>query len=1250
MLKKYKTVASPWIFGVLFFVFFIVLSYGFIVLLNTKSFSGSLKQAKVTSSIIKKKYFFDDYKNKENKEILQSYFLKKISKRPYVDKINLIINEKGNRPYTVFPDSDISLDDIFAEKINSTLVFYDINSFYYTLVYPVDIGSERSVYLLFQGNISSFLKFSHMTEFYIGMSLVCFLIIGWSFYHQYLKLKITIAGELETEKILAEKSRNDEITARFARSVLLSGSLNETAVFAREAASQLIGGEYAFAGYMDGSQSYLNICLSSSKYEEILGETNTVRKICRFYGIWKRAMDLKKSLYTNEATDDDRKLPGRNSDYKASSVLAVPAVIKDQVVGIIVVANRKIPFTQSDMKALERIASIYAVSIQKESVFAKLKESENQFRVAFKTNPEAVLITTFPEGIIVDYNQGFLSFLGYEANEIVKNKMSGTFLWQNKVDRENIISKIESHGKITNYEAKFVCKEGAVTGLISAAKVFLNGRPHMLSIIRNIEKLKSVEDELRKERAFLSMVVETSPAGIVAVDGKTGHILYANQRTSDILEVSIDGLKKKNITDEDWDIRDFNLNKIDPKDHIFNILQDSRQAQYDIKHTFLSGQGKRVYLSMNATPIIDDNCEVDVFVASVDDISHKVLTQKFLDEAEERLNSVIGTLPVILWSVDENGIISLCRGMGLKSLNLLPDSIVGESVYERYKDHEDILEFIKEGLNGKSFSRVLKFNGRYYQVTGSGMTDHNGKIVGISGLAADISQKIKMEDEQAILSAAIEQAAESIVITDNRGEIIYVNPAFENISGYSKLEAVGKKPSIIKSDYHDKFFYDDMWKSLKRGQIWNGYLRNRSKDGKFFEEEASISPVFDRYDKIQNFVAVKRDVTQERQMEKQLRKAQKMEAIGTLAGGIAHDFNNILFPIIGFTELLQAKTSDKSEDRRYLDNILSAAYRAKELVHQILTFSRQNEEEKRPVKLHVIVKEVLKLLRASIPSIIEIRYDIEETQFPVMADPIKIHQLVMNLGTNAYQAMEQTGGTLNITLQTIDLINEDIKALGFDSPQGKYVKLSITDTGTGIPKDVIDRIYEPYFTTKPQGKGTGLGLSTVHGIVISCGGLIRVESFEGQGSCFDVFLPAVNESHLPVNVVQEEEAEKGTESILIVDDEELIVEVIKDMLEDLGYSATIRTSSIDALEAFKAHPQKYDLVVTDHTMPNMTGIDLSREIRHLRPDIPIIVCSGFSDVITKQKAENLGISAFIMKPILKTDLSKAIRKCLDEKK
>jgi len=380
--------------------------------------------------------------------------------------------------------------------------------------------------------------------------------------------------------------------------------------------------------------------------------------------------------------------------------------------------------------------------------------------------------------------------------------------------------------------------------------------------------------------------------------------------------------------------------------------------------------------------------------------------------------------------------------------------------------------------------------------------------------------------------------------------------------------------------------------------------------------------------------------------ERQLQLLMKMQAIGTLAGGIAHDFNNILFPIVGFTELTMDDVPPESQARKNLEEILKATNRAKELVQQILTFSRQSGRERKPLKIQYVIKEALKLLRASIPASIDIQSEIDDACGPIKADPTQIHQVIMNLCTNAYQAMSDKGGTLFVSLGEIEIGFEDMME-NIGLKYGPHLCLTVRDEGAGMEPAVLERIFEPYYTTKEPGKGTGLGLSVIHGIVKNHGGHIRVKSRPGAGTTFEVFLPVIEDMEEEIKIQKKIEASRGSEHILLVDDEEPIVTMERRLLERLGYRVTSSTNSAEALRTFSDQPENFDLVITDMTMPRMTGEILARKMMDIKPSIPVILCTGFNERISEEKALEMGISRFVMKPVIKDELASAIRTVLD---
>ena len=411
------------------------------------------------------------------------------------------------------------------------------------------------------------------------------------------------------------------------------------------------------------------------------------------------------------------------------------------------------------------------------------------------------------------------------------------------------------------------------------------------------------------------------------------------------------------------------------------------------------------------------------------------------------------------------------------------------------------------------------------------------------------------------------------------------------------------------------------------------------------------APILDRDNRLESLVHVAHDITEQKSLEAELFQAHKMEAIGTMAGGIAHDFNNILTAILGYAELAQQQIEAGQLPGDYVAQVITAGRRAKDLVRQILTFSRKGKQEVGPLAPYPLVKEALKLLRAGLPSTIEIREEIDPASGAVMADPGKIHQVVVNLCTNAFHAMEEQKGTLTVSLHRTELTAADLAGHSPLAP-GPYLELMVKDSGSGIDPDTLPHIFEPYFTTKESDKGTGLGLAVVYGIVHSLGGLIKVESVLGQGSIFRVYLPTLTTTTEEPQAQRGERAPlpSGSERVMVVDDDPMITTMLAIMLGRLGYGVSPFQSSIKALAAFTANPGSFDLVITDQTMPGLTGAKLTHELLALRPELPIIICTGYSSVLSQDQALELGIKRYLTKPLDFRELASAIREVMGEER
>jgi PAS domain S-box-containing protein len=559
-----------------------------------------------------------------------------------------------------------------------------------------------------------------------------------------------------------------------------------------------------------------------------------------------------------------------------------------------------------------------------------------------------------------------------------------------------------------------------------------------------------------------------------------------------------------------------------------------------------------------------------------------------------------------------------------------------------------VVESSRQGSAQRDYV-VNRHLGKTFDVSASPVYDDQGRLTMVVHVARDVTTAMQREAESRRLSTAIEHASEVMVITDPNGVIEYVNPAFTVSTGYTRAELLGKNMNILNSGRQDQDFYRQMWQTILAGRTWSGHLINRKKDGTLYPEVCTISPVFEG-PKIASFVAVKRDVSKEESLERQLQQAIKLEAIGTLAGGIAHDFNNILSAILGFAYIAKNQLPQGDPTLHALDRIVGAGERAADLVKQILTFSRHDTSADpfKPLKIQYILKEVLQLLRSSLPSTIKLSQQLENDTGVIMADAGQIHQVIMNLCTNARQAIGDGYGEIAIRLRPVVLAPGMPEDRMPELPYGDYLELAVSDTGCGMDEAIKKRIFDPFFTTKPKDHGTGLGLSVVHGIVKKHRGAILVETTPGEGTTFRLFFPAVQSQSPPVESDKSgDTVPGGRERIVLVDDEALITELLYVSLERLGYRVTSFTDSLEAASFFRQNKAEVDLVISDVTMPNMTGTELAREILALHPQMPIILITGYHESIDREKVLRLGVREFLHKPMKKKELAQVIRRVLD---
>jgi PAS domain S-box-containing protein len=683
-----------------------------------------------------------------------------------------------------------------------------------------------------------------------------------------------------------------------------------------------------------------------------------------------------------------------------------------------------------------------------------------------------------------------------------------------------------------------------------------------------------------------------------------------------------------------------------------------RHARIDLEYRIITKDEHVRWIRDKASPIstIEKGLRFEGFM---EDITEAHSSENALRAASRRWQDTFNAMAESVAILDKDCHIVQSNAALRKLIGTTEAEIIGRPCWEVIHGARDKIDACPCQRVQKSRQResaVIDIGERRLEIAIDPQFDETSHISGFIHIMSDITEREKTD-------RALREARQTLItILDSIDATIYV----ADMATYDILFMNRQ----MKETFNGDFTGQHCWKAFRHRDtpcedctneklldangsptgvcVWEG--RNDVTDRWYLNHDRAIRWIDGRYVRLQ----VATDITQLKSLEKerqhtetQLRQAQKMEAIGTLAGGIAHDFNNILSAILGYAELALDDALNGRTSAQYIRQIIKAGGRARDLVQQILTFSRQTETEAKPIQVKPIVKEALKLLRASLPSTIEIRTDIQSEAI-VDADPIQIHQVIMNLCTNAGHAMRDSGGILEVKLIN-DMLSRKFTSRYPDMTPGPHLRIEVNDTGPGIAPEIMDKIFDPYFTTKEKGEGTGMGLAVVQGIIQGCNGALSVGSSPGKGASFKIYLPTIHTDE-PAQVKLEQVIPGGNESILFVDDEPPLAELSKQLLERLGYKVTIRTSSIEALALFERQPEAFDLVITDMTMPQMTGDTLASKLMSVRPGTPVIICTGYSEKITQELLDRLNIKALIMKPIIRNELLIAVRRVLDDAK
>ncbi len=943
--------------------------------------------------------------------------------------------------------------------------------------------------------------------------------------------------------------------SRLASLLLTTTSLERISNRVLKVAKELTKSEYGFVGTFDDSQElFTSHTMTKDIWEECrIPDKTIVFEKCE--GLWGWVLENRQPVMVNDLENDPRSTGTPPGHIKITAFLGVPAMIGDQVAGQIALANPATRYMDIDLTIVKRLATLFAMAIQRHR-----------------------------------YEESLLSFQTQKAEAFEKLVRKRT---------------AELHQSRTMLENVFNSQQDAIFILDSSPD-----RPRIIDCNRSATTLFDHD-----KNTLITLPVDE----LFAPAEKNRLPLFLSPRQ---------------------------LSHTKKQVHEFEMLNKN---------------GRVFFAAVTISPLQHQKKEYLGTVLVIRDITAWKEATKAVERNESRFRELFANvaLGIAIYESPDNG-----KQFILKDINKAGEAIADRDKNELIgRDVKDLFPGIKEMGLLDIFRRVFEARVPEHLLSAPYRDNHldatfdsyvftlpSGELVNIF---EDVTQK--KEDEKRLktseerLKLTLDSVSDAVWDWTIDTNEIYFSPRYYTMLGYNPDEL----PMRFET-WETLLHPDDLPQALKTiehhlvsSRPFEMEFRMKTKAGDYrWILGRGKTVAKDDAGKAQRMVGTHMDITERKNMELRLRHSQKMEAMGVLAGGIAHDFNNILAAIVGYAELVMEEFPEKTKAFERVSGILSASERARTLISQILTFSRKKESVLNTIDIRVVVKEAVNFMRASLPSTLLITHDIPEDLPPIQGDPTQVHQMVTNLATNAAQAMNQAG-TLAISLAAVEL-GPDFSKTSPDIFPGTFIKLSVSDNGCGIPEDILPRIFDPFFTTKEKSHGTGLGLATVHGIVKEHGGDIIVDSTPGKGSRFDVYLPAVTRE-IDEEPPEDTVAEKGTEHLLVVDDEQVLPYIVQDMLEEMGYKVTTMTDSQEALSLFEKHPDRFDMLISDITMPRLTGVELGIAFRNIRPGIPVILWSGNSTLLSKKKTEEIGGAGLLRKPFKKKELSLAIRSVLDGK-
>jgi PAS domain S-box-containing protein len=878
-----------------------------------------------------------------------------------------------------------------------------------------------------------------------------------------------------------------------------------------------------------------------------------------------------------------------------------------------------------------------------------LKQSEARYQRLYNETP-VMLHSIDRDARVVEVNDYWLKTMGYERSEVIGRKVTDFYTEASRKYAQAVTQPaFLKDGIAKDLSYQFVKKSGEVLEVLLSATAERDAAGNVVrsqAVIEDTTKWKQAEAAVRESEERFRSLSNATLVGIMIHD--QGVILDANMAFVRLFGYDQpDELIGKNGLEL--------ILTLESRARISRRIQ--RQETGPLEVTCIRKDGTTFVAETDSQPAKYRGH--DARIVSCRDITERKKAEEALRESEIKFRAVFENSRDAI-GIAKKGMHFFANPAFLKLFgHESNEDFAGTSILDDIapSHHPQMIENMRRRAAGEPIPPIYITRGRKADGTEFDMEviastyELQGEIYTIANIR-DITERRLIEEERERLTVAIEQAGEAVVVTDAQGTIQYVNPMFETVTGYTRAEAVGQNPRILKSGKHDIAFYLELWDTITSGRVWQGRFINRKKDGSLYTEDATISPVNDNAGRIVNYVAVKRDITEQlraveekTRLEDQLRQAQKMESIGTLAGGIAHDFNNILSAIIGYGNLALMKMAKDDPQRLNIEHMLDAGNRAAHLTKDLLLFSRKQSSERKPIDLNDVIRKVETFLKRVIGEDIECKTTHFAGVLPILGDAHQLEQVLMNFATNARDAMPM-GGVFSITTEQMKFDNEFLSVDGYSKP-GNYALIIISDTGKGMDEVTRAHIFEPFFTTKEVGKGTGLGLAVVYGIIKQHEGAINVFSEPGVGTTFQIYLPLISVlEHETISGMVERPA-GGTEIVLLAEDDENVRNLTRTVLEDFGYQVIIAHDGQDAVNKYKESKEKIQLLLFDIVMPKKTGKEAYDDIKAMTPGVKVLFLSGYAPDVVRQRVLIDDGMPVVNKPISPAELLRKVREMLD---